>query len=172
MNLIDIINNKIKELRVKEQTYIKVKNASMFNIVCAEINVLMDVVEEYEQNMEYTVTQLYDKLTEELSPGQVSKHLEIVEILEKEDHCGHNIVIHDGKYYWKENEEVRKLVDEKISVNDLIQLLIRSGYDKNSEVYRKLYRDMGYSLSGYWEVFYWEVNNPEAHKYTGNGIEV
>ena len=24
---------------------------------------------------------------------------------------------------------------------------------------------MGYSLGGYWEVFYWEVNNELAHKY-------
>jgi hypothetical protein len=39
------------------------------------------------------------------------------------------------------------------------------GYDKNSEVYRKLYRDIGYSLEGYWEIFYWEVNNPIASEY-------
>jgi hypothetical protein len=39
------------------------------------------------------------------------------------------------------------------------------GYTKNSEIYRKLYRDMGYSLSGYWEVFYWDVNNEKVDEY-------
>jgi hypothetical protein len=26
---------------------------------------------------------------------------------------------------------------------------------------------MGYSLSGYWEIFYWEVNNEDAEDYHG-----
>ena len=55
-----------------------------------------------------------------------------------------------------------------VIINDLIPLLDSLGYDKNSEVYRKLYRDMGYSLFGYWEVFYWVANNSEADKYVPN----
>jgi hypothetical protein len=39
------------------------------------------------------------------------------------------------------------------------------GLNKNSEEVRKLYRDMGYSLSGYWEIFFWEVNNEDAPLY-------
>jgi hypothetical protein len=44
-------------------------------------------------------------------------------------------------------------------------LFMRMGLTKNSEEVRKLYRDMGYSLSGYWEIFYWDMNNEDAHKY-------
>lgn len=45
-------------------------------------------------------------------------------------------------------------------------ILFRSmGLTKNSEEMGKLYRDMGYSLSGYWEIFYWETNNEDAGKY-------
>jgi hypothetical protein len=28
-----------------------------------------------------------------------------------------------------------------------------------------MYRDMGYSLYGYWEIFYWEMNNDYAQDY-------
>lgn len=56
-------------------------------------------------------------------------------------------------------------VIEKIDLNTLVLLLNHLGYGKNSEVYRQLYRDMGYSLYGYWEIFYWEVNNPDANEY-------
>jgi hypothetical protein len=31
-----------------------------------------------------------------------------------------------------------------------------------------MYRDMGYSLFGYWEMFYWEINNNIAHEYKPN----
>lgn len=65
---------------------------------------------------------------------------------------------------WKENPNVTKILS-LISLNDLIPLLYELGYDKNSEIYRKLYRDMGYSLSGYWEIFYWEMNNEYANDY-------
>jgi hypothetical protein len=44
-------------------------------------------------------------------------------------------------------------------------LFFKMGLTKNSEEVRKLYRDMGYSLSGYWEIFYWDMNNEDAHKY-------
>ena len=87
------------------------------------------------------------------------------DIIKIENHHNHEIVISEsGTYRWKPNPDVELLL-ERISLNDLIPLLIFMGYDKNSEVYRKLYRDMGYSLYGYWEVFYWDGNNEKAHKY-------
>jgi len=46
-------------------------------------------------------------------------------------------------------------------------MFMKMGLTKNSEPVRKLYRDMGYSLSGYWEIFYWDVNNEEAEDYHG-----
>lgn len=84
------------------------------------------------------------------------------EILDKETHHEH-VIIKDqhGTIRWKANPDVRHFIDEKISLNDLCPLLHCLGYGKNSEVYRKLYRDMGYSLSGYWEIFYWETSQTE-----------
>lgn len=87
------------------------------------------------------------------------------EILDVETHHNHEIYEdNNGTLRWKENPLVIKYL-EKISLNDLAPFLSILGYGKNSEVYRKLYRDMGYSLFGYWEIFYWEVNNNNADKY-------
>lgn len=86
------------------------------------------------------------------------------EMLDTESHHQHEIVMIDGVFRWKENEDVINIL-EKISLNHLCPLLCVLGHGKNSEVYRKLYRDMGYSLSGYWDIFYWDVNNPECDEY-------
>ena len=90
---------------------------------------------------------------------------EYEEMLKTEQHHGHEIVVIDGVLRWKENPLISHLVDNTLNLNDLLRLLNTMGYDKNSEVYRKLYRNMGYSLSGYWEIFYWELNNPDCHLY-------
>lgn len=88
------------------------------------------------------------------------------DLLKTERHHKHEIIRDDsGRLRWKKNLAVDNLLNN-INLNDLIQLLLVLGYDKNSEIYRHLYRSMGYSLFGYWEVFYWEVNNPEAEQYT------
>lgn len=92
------------------------------------------------------------------------------EILDVETHHDHEIYKDEhGTLRWKENPAVTKLL-KSISLNDLCPLLTQLGYGKNSEVYRKLYRDMGYSLYGYWEIFYWEVNNDDAADYKPNKI--
>lgn len=85
-------------------------------------------------------------------------------ILETEKHHDHKIVKINGVLRWEENKLIRTIVDN-IDFNDLISKLITSGYNKNSEIYRELYRNMGYSLSGYWEIFYWEMNNEDAEDY-------
>ena len=86
------------------------------------------------------------------------------EILDIETNHNHEIIEDDGIFRWKYNPSVRKLVN-KIGLNDIIMLMHSLGYNKNSEPYRKLYRDIGYSLFGYWEIFYWEVNNDDVDKY-------
>tara|TARA_R110000822_G_scaffold98188_2_gene222217 strand:+ start:336 stop:653 length:318 start_codon:yes stop_codon:yes gene_type:complete len=87
-----------------------------------------------------------------------------IEMMKTESHHDHEIVEVSGTLRWKQNDTVDSIL-ENISLNDLCPLLTTLGYGKNSEVYRKLYRDMGYSLSGYWEVFYWDMNNDEADQY-------
>jgi hypothetical protein len=91
------------------------------------------------------------------------------EILEKESHHDHLIVSVDNVLRWEENPGIRKMYDsQRINLNDITLMFHCLGYDKNSEVYRKLYRDLGYSLVGYWEIFYWEANNDKADEYEPN----
>lgn len=86
-------------------------------------------------------------------------------VLDTETHHDHVIICDsNGTYRWKENDTVRKIID-RTNLNDIIVLLHCLGHDKNSETYRKMYRDMGYSLYGYWEIFYWEANNDAADEY-------
>jgi len=87
------------------------------------------------------------------------------DMLKTERHHKHEIIIEAGTMCWKKNPDVEMFL-KNISLNDLCPLLQVLGYDKNSEVYRNLYRSMGYSLFGYWEVFYWEANNPDANLYS------
>lgn len=92
------------------------------------------------------------------------------EILDVETHHNHEIIKDkNGTLRWKENPDVNRFL-KNISLNDLCPLLNCLGYNKNSEVYRKLYRDMGYSLFGYWEIFFWEVNIDDASEYVPNAL--
>jgi len=87
------------------------------------------------------------------------------EIFKKESHHNHEIIeTKDGVLRWKKNSAVRFLVDFG-NLNDIVAELYRKGHNRNSELHRKLYRDMGYSLSGYWEIFYWDWNNEDADSY-------
>lgn len=86
------------------------------------------------------------------------------EIMKKESHHDHVIEMIGGRPRWEENPHVRKMVD-KIGLNDVVGLFISMGYTKNSEVWRKLYRDIGTSLFAYWEVFYWDMNNKDVDEY-------
>lgn len=89
------------------------------------------------------------------------------EIFNKESHHEHRVIEDEhGTLRWEADPTVTKTL-EKINLNDLWLLFMKMGLTKNSEPVRKLYRDMGYSLSGYWEIFYWEVNNEEADEYDG-----
>lgn len=91
------------------------------------------------------------------------------EIFEKESHHNHEIIKDEhGTLRWKRNDRVDKLVDE-VGLNGIMMLFYNLGLTKNSELIRKMYREMGYSLYGYWEIFYWEVNNPESDEYRKNG---
>jgi len=89
------------------------------------------------------------------------------EMLKTERHHNHKIVDVNGVLRWKENEDVRVLFGSNapISLNSLWDLFYAMGLDKNSEFIRDFYRNMGYSLGGFWEIFYWEVNNEIANEY-------
>jgi len=75
------------------------------------------------------------------------------EILDNEKHHDHKIILDEYNVLrWEENPEVIKMADE-VGVNKLIIDLQNSGYTESSEVYQKLYRDIGYSLGGYGDIF-------------------
>ena len=87
------------------------------------------------------------------------------EIMRKESHHDHEIIEDEqGTWRWKSQPTVKTILD-RINFNDVWMLFHHMGLGKNDESVRKLYRDMGYSLSGYWEIFYWEMNNEDADQY-------
>lgn len=87
------------------------------------------------------------------------------EMMKTEAHHAHRIIRDShGVLRWREDPFVNRLVDA-CGLNEMIFGIYSNGFDKNCEVYRELYRKMGYSLSGYWEVFYWEMNNEDAADY-------
>lgn len=91
------------------------------------------------------------------------------DMLRTEKHHDHEIVKDAaGKFRWKEKEGVNKLLKQSLNLNDLWVLFYHLGCNKNSEIIRDLYRKMGYSLLGYWEIFYWETNNQLAEEYRLN----
>ena len=74
-----------------------------------------------------------------------------------------------GTLRWLEDPEVKKLIDSPdFSLNDWwITRLQMNSKAKNDPEVRKFYRDMGYSIYGYWEIFYWEINNEYADEWEG-----
>lgn len=89
-------------------------------------------------------------------------------IFDTESHHDHEVIRDKhGTIRWKQNPVVRLLTDIT-SLNDILPEMHEQGYYKNGELYRQMYRDMGYSLSGYWEIFYWDMNNEEWQEYEPN----
>ncbi len=87
------------------------------------------------------------------------------EMMKTESHHDHEIIIDSsGTIRWKEDPFIRQLTKD-CSLNDICMGFHSNGNGKNTESYRELYRKMGYSLSGYWEVFYWDMNNEDADDY-------
>lgn len=85
-----------------------------------------------------------------------------LEISNTEKHHNHNIILKDGRYCWE------KTIEEKDDLNEKWKEWTKLGLTKNSEEIRDYYRGIGYSLYGYWEIFYWEVNNENAKNYNPN----
>jgi len=87
------------------------------------------------------------------------------EMLKTEQHHDHPITVCENGYYsWKETT-THKLLSDHYDLNDVVCDFISEGLTKNSEEWREFYRDMGYSLYGYWEIFYWEINNEDTDNY-------
>jgi hypothetical protein len=86
------------------------------------------------------------------------------EMLKTEAHHNHPIVLVDGVLRWQADPFICELY-KAIGLNEIVHQFYENGLNKNSEVWRELYRKMGYSLSEYWEIFYWEVNNESASEY-------
>lgn len=79
---------------------------------------------------------------------------EYKKMLKTESHHDH-IIIQDehGTLRWKKDE----FVTSKIPVENLTEFVLKLealGFGKNSEIYRKLYRCQGFTLSSYEDIFY------------------
>ena len=91
------------------------------------------------------------------------------EMMKTEQHHNHEIVKSNDVFRWKMNDGVDEVVD-MCDLNKMILSMKEKGIGKNDEKYRRLYRNMGYSLKGYWEVFYWHMNNDKADEYKPQSI--
>jgi hypothetical protein len=91
-----------------------------------------------------------------------------LEILRREFHHNHELVLDRfSTIRWKPDDRICSILSG-LNFNNVVRDLISRGIDKNCEEYRKVYRDIGYSLDGYWELFYLEVNNPISSEYKPN----
>lgn len=76
-----------------------------------------------------------------------------------ESHHSHNIILKDGIYKWEQTNF------DYGDLNRVMYNFYNNGLTKNSEEVRAFYRSIGYSLFGYWELVYWDVNNPIVMDY-------
>lgn len=89
----------------------------------------------------------------------------LISMLSKEKHHKHKIIKYsDGTIAWLRDENTYILINS-IGLSKIMSLFEAMGLDRNSEIVRDLFRKYGYSLDGYWEIFYWVTNNPKAKKY-------
>jgi hypothetical protein len=89
------------------------------------------------------------------------------EILEREFHDGELYITESGTLCWVENPKREEEIMNAFGAKDLDDLFGRCRADKNDPIIRELYKCIGYSMSGFWEIFYWEVNNEDADAYRG-----
>lgn len=90
------------------------------------------------------------------------------------EQLGHPLHIDkNGTLRWAAKPEREKEIMESIGAKDLddVYTIYYDQYSpqfdvpaKNNDLIRELYKCRGYSLSGFWEVFYWDWNNEHADK--------
>jgi len=84
----------------------------------------------------------------------------------------HNIITgEDGRLRWEADPEKEQAIMDEFGAEDLNDLFGRCRADKNDPKVRELYRWIGYSIFGYWEVFYWEVNNEDVDEWNPQRIK-
>jgi len=95
--------------------------------------------------------------------NEISSEL-LQDMMKTEAHHEHEIVEVNGVLRWKADPFIAQLTVD-CDLNYICIGFYENGNNKNTESYRELYRKMGFSLFGYWEVFYWEMNNEIAEEY-------
>lgn len=91
---------------------------------------------------------------------------EYQEVLEREFFHPLHIDEH-GTLRWFPDPDREQEIMKQFGASDLNDLFGRCRADKNTDIIHELYKCMGYSLFGFWEVFYWEANNENANEYKG-----
>lgn len=90
------------------------------------------------------------------------------DMMKSEAHHNHEIIKDkNGIIQWKPDPLIELIIDA-YGITKILDEICALGGTKNGELYRELYRKRGYPLSGYWEIFYCELNNPDAPLYIPN----
>ena len=85
---------------------------------------------------------------------------------------GHRLYISSNETIrWEKNQPRVDEIMKFFGADDLNDLFGKCQADKNDPLVRELYKCMGYSLSGFWEVFYWDWNNDKADEYNKGIVE-
>jgi hypothetical protein len=90
---------------------------------------------------------------------------EAKEIFSREKHDHRIYMDEHGVLRW-EGDPIIEMISPAGEFDCLsLNTMFMNGASKNDPRVRELYRKLGYSLFGYWEVFHWDVNNPQAEEY-------
>lgn len=104
--------------------------------------------------------------SDKLKHQAIAENPEYAEVFAK-DGLKDEVEMYGDVLRWKPDPLVRWMVDTM----DLEDFWIRQGNNKNDPMIRGMYRKMGYSVFGYWEIFFWDGNNARAHEWKGEDNE-
>lgn len=93
-------------------------------------------------------------------------HETYAEMMAGERNHRHRIIKDEhGTFRWEAFPKREAAILDMFGAKDLNELYTGGQTDKNDPLVRQLYRCMGYSLSGYHEIFYWDWNNDIADEW-------
>lgn len=119
---------------------------------------------------EKTSEELQELTSDELKEYFKNASPDYAEVLEKDGH-DHELEMTGTVVRWKAKPDDHPC--HSVDLNEYcIAMATKYGPNyRNNLEYRQLYRDIGYSLFGYWEIFFWEANNEFADQWDGELFE-
>ena len=103
--------------------------------------------------------------SQELKEHWSKENPDFEEVFEK-DGLDHEVYMDGNTLRWRPDETVRFAFDYA-DLNSFWAKFYKEGNTKNQKNVREMYRKLGYSVFGYWEVFFWDANNELTEEWKG-----